>query len=64
MIIQRRGFVNSGYNDKFSFSPDQDGKGGNVGDDAEDKYYPEYEAGREYRISFYDQIYVREQVKI
>lgn len=24
--------------------PDQDGKGGNVGDDAEDKYYPEYEA--------------------
>ena len=35
-----------------------------VGDDAEDKYYPEYEAGREYRISFYDQIYVREQVKI
>ena len=28
----------------FSFSPDQDGKGGNVGDDAENKYYPEYEA--------------------
>ena len=37
--------MNSGYNDKFSFSPDQNGKGGNVGDDAQDKYYPEYEAG-------------------
>ena len=41
-----------GYNDnelliqKLSSPPDQDGKGGNVGNDAEDKDYPENKAGR------------------
>ena len=43
----------SGYNNnneiliqKFSFLPDQDGKRGYVGNDAEHKDYPEYKAGR------------------
>ena len=49
MIIQ----ILSGYNNnnelliqKFSSPPDQDGKGGYVGNDAEHKDYPEYKAGR------------------